>query len=149
MLTALNQQIITAYEECGLDIDQIAEEFSVDELAVKATLMQFSVRYRDNIKSARKNGEVSKADFTDNDLEESAEVLRQMMHSAEDENLRVRCARYIRDDKKGRLDALSGLKSLNMNIAIFNQRLLQAREAKERSKQLTDKVVEVEVVETK
>lgn len=152
MLTGLNQQIVTAYDTLDMTIEEIATEFDFDILSVKACLMQFSRRFKDEIKEA----DDKSVEFDNAEMEESKETILYLMRHAEDEHLKGRMAKYIRDDKKGRLDALSGLKSLNVNIALFNERLLQARAAKEKSKeksigkQIEDKKtvdIEAEVVD--
>lgn len=136
MLTALNQSIVTAYETCGATLEEIATTFpDIELLAIKATLLQFSPKYRDDVKKAAKSESPDSAhEFTDTDAVEALSVMRRLMHEAEDQNLQYRCAKYIRDDKKGRLDVMNGLRSLNVNVAIFNQRLKEAKAAKELSK---------------
>lgn len=131
MLTGINQQIITAYETLGLTIPQIVEAFeelALDSLSVKACLMQFSVKYRNDTKKVEGN------DFNDDELVEANQVIISLMRTSEDEHLRGRLARYIRDDKKGRLDVTNGVKSMNVNVMLFNERLLEAQKAKALSK---------------
>lgn len=130
MLTGINQQIVTAYETLGLTISQIQEAFqelALDSLAIKATLMQFSEKYRNDNKKVVNN------DFNDDELIEANQVMVSLMRGADDEHLRARMARYIRDDKKGRLD-VHGIRDINVNVMMFNERLLKAREAKMLSK---------------
>lgn len=130
-MTGQQQQILTAFEQLGMTVDEIALDNDVEVLSVKSTLLQYSEAYRN---SCKVSGEKEDTNFTGNDLEEANQVILSLMRHAEDENLRGRMAKYIRDDKKGRLDALSGLGKININVAIFNQQLLKARQAKERSK---------------
>lgn len=124
-MTSLTTTIVKLYEEQHWDLNLIAKEvgFEVDE--VKAVLVQYSGGYRKDIKA-----EVG-TDYNDNDLALATSAIKEVMLSTEDEHLRVRCARYIRDDKKGRLDAIAGLGGLNINIFEFNDALRQARLAKE------------------
>lgn len=130
MLTGLNSQIVTAFDELEMNVDEIASEFGCEPLSVKACLMSFSSKYRSSLRKQ----DVTK-DFKDEELEEANAVIVSLMRTSDDEHLRGRMARYIRDDKKGRLDALNGIKSMNVNIALFNERLLQAKEAKQKSKE--------------
>jgi hypothetical protein len=60
---------------------------------------------------------------------------------AEDEQLRFRAAKYLRNDKKGRLDR-SEFKTLNINIAEFNALLQQGRDAMKKAKEA--RVVELQ-----
>jgi len=132
MLTGTNQQIVTAYETLDMSAADISQEFDMEELSVKACLMQFSDKYRQATKKMVNN------DFNDDELVEANQAIIATMRNTEDEHLRLRAARYIRDDKKGRLDILNGIGKMNVNIVMFNERLLQARQAKEKSKQLNE-----------
>lgn len=146
MLTGINQQILTAYEELGMSINEIATEFDgIDIVAIKSILMSFSPKYRKDMT------ENKSLDFNDNELSEANSVILHLMRYSEDEHIRARLARYVRDDKKGRLDIAGiGRNGLNVNILMFNQRLAQARVAKERSKKelvetiTPDKTIEIE-----
>jgi hypothetical protein len=136
MLTGTNQQIVSAFETEGMKPEEIAVEFELDPVAVKATLMQFSPIFRDSIKTDKS------LDFHDNDLLDANDTIVRIMRHTEDENLALRAAKYVRDDKKGRLDVLSGLGKININIAVFNQRLLEARQAKAQSKLVSNSTTE-------
>lgn len=133
MLTGLNQQIVTAFESEGMTVTEIAEAFEVELLAIKATLFQFSPKFREDLKNADKSSDM---DFKDNDLIEANQAMMRIARcaEAEDPNLSFRIYKYVRNDKKGRLDILSGIRNLNMNVAVFNERLIQAREAVQLSK---------------
>lgn len=133
-MTAANIQIVTAYEQLGLLPEQIAQEYDLDIESIKATLMQFSSAYR---KAAKQDDQLN---FSENELVAANQVIAQIMQYAEDDNLRLRAARYIRDDKKGRLDATQ-MRGLNINVLQFNMTLQKARERIAKAKN-TDIVLE-------
>ena len=117
-------QIAKAYDE-GSSIDELVGLFNYDTEQIKQVLVQFSKRYRAEIKK-----DTLATDFTDDDLALSTAVFKEVMLSTDDDYLKVRCARYIRDDKKGRLDALKGLGTLKIDVYNINLALKRAREAK-------------------
>lgn len=126
MLTGANQQIITAYETERLTVDQIAEALDFDPVAIKATLMQFSSQYREDMKQE------PNLDFSTDEQLEAKNAMVRLMRNSEDEYLIARLACKIRDDGKGRLDIGKNMRNLNMNVVIFNERIEQAKEAKAR-----------------
>ncbi len=119
-MTAANQHIVTCFETLGMSPEQIAEAEQLELVAVKAILYQCSGAYRESIKAGAAN-----LDFSDVELQEANAVIAQLMRYSEDDGLRYRAAKYLRDDKKGRRDRLSGLKSLNINITQINAHLGQ------------------------
>lgn len=133
-MTASNQQIIEAFETLGLTPEGIAEEFDFDLTMVKAILMQYSSQFR---MAARGNNEL---DFDDNEAKQIRDVILNTALYSEDEHLRFKAAKYIRDDKKGRLDLGTALKGLNINVVQINDRMQKAFEAVERSKKLSTMV---------
>lgn len=124
MLTGANKQIITAYEVEGMTAEQIAESLDFDVVAVKATLLQFSPKYREDVKE-----DVS-LDFTVDEQLEAKNAMIRLMRSSEDDYLVARLACKIRDDGKGRLDVNANMKGLNVNVVLFNERLERAKEVK-------------------
>jgi hypothetical protein len=102
--------------------EQIAEEYNLEIESIKATLMQFSSVFRQN---AKKDDQLN---FTDQELIAANQTIAQIMQYSEDDNLRLRAARYLRDDKKGRLDAVK-MAGLNINVLQFNVQLQKARKA--------------------
>jgi hypothetical protein len=128
MLTGINQNIITAFEDLHMSPEQIAQEFDADIIAIKACLSQFCPAFR---KAAKADPLL---DFSDDELQEANRAISHLLHS-DDDNIRFRAAKYLRNDKKGRLDGVNGIKTMNLNVLMFNERLQQARSAKDRSKQ--------------
>jgi uncharacterized protein (DUF58 family) len=117
-------QIAKAYDE-GSSLDELVETFGYDAEQVKQILIQFSSRYRSEVKR-----ETIGTDFTEDDLALATNAVKEIMQSTDDDYLRFRCARYLRDDKKGRLDALKGLGSLKIDVQTINIALRQAHQAK-------------------
>lgn len=126
MLTGANQQIITAYEVEGMSPDDIASALEFDIVAVKATLMQFSSKYREDSKHE------PNLDFTIDEQLEARNAMVRLMRQSEDEYLVARLACKIRDDGKGRLDIGSNMRGLNINVVLINERIKQAQEAKQK-----------------
>lgn len=125
-----NQQIVQAFDQLGLTPKQISDEFNLNEIAVKAILMQFSPVYRKSMDTEIDNN------FTDKELIEANNVMLKLMRHSEDDHLRFKVAKYIRDDKKGRLDIGKNMAGLKMDVTVFNQYLVDAREAVKHSKSL-------------
>jgi hypothetical protein len=134
-MNAANQQIVTAFEDLGMSPEEIAEDQDLDVVAVKAILAQSSRRFR---KAAAADETLN---FSDTELKAANETILQLMQSSEDENIRFRAAKYIRDDKKGRLDAVSKMNGMNVNVLMFNDHMKKALEAVERSRQISSGVV--------
>ena len=142
MLTGANQAIIEMYETLGMSPDQIAEAEDYDIVAVKSVLMQFSAKYRTDIRIEPELG------FSVDEQLEAKNAMVRLMRTSEDEQLVARLAMRIRDDAKGRLDPVKQQNGLNVNITIFNQRLLEARAAKDKSKALPKPAPELIDVES-
>lgn len=126
-------RIVTLFEDCNLTVEQIALDEGLDVAAVKATLLMCSTKFRSLSK------EKQELDFTDEELAIANRTIVQTMSNTEDENLKVRCARYIRQDKKGRLDR-TAFGKLNINVFQLNADMQKARAALGAAKQ---KVIDV------
>lgn len=110
-------QIVAAYEDAGMPIEQIAECFAEGNvLNVKMVLQQFSSKYRDHIAG---EGKGSTDDFTAEQQKAAMGVIYNVMTQTEDDYLRLRSAMYIRNDVKGRLDKVDE-KRLQINIGQLN-----------------------------
>lgn len=153
-MIAEHTQIIKAYEELNLGPSDIALERDLPIVEVKMVLMQFCSKYRKDTGADKENK--LQLDFTDEQLERANQTIYQIMESSEDENLRSRMAKYIRDDKKGRKDALRNIKKLNINVSQFNHITMQnALRSLEASKSISQEapsesnVLDVQEVEHK
>lgn len=128
-----NIQIVEAFENLSLTPAQIAEQFPpLTEIAVKACLMQFSGKYRTAM------NEDIQLNFSDKELVEANDTMLRLMRHSEDEHLQFKVARYIRDDKKGRLDIGKNLAGVHINAYTFNQYLIEGKEALKLSKESSD-----------
>jgi hypothetical protein len=128
-VTACNQQIVTAFEELGLSPEEIAAEQELDIASVKAILLQNSSVYR---KAANKSDDLN---FSDEELVRANQVIVQLAQYSEDENLRAKCAMYIRDDKRGRRDVAKQIAGIGtMHALAFNEQMKKALEAVNRAK---------------
>ena len=121
MLTGANSQILEAYENLGMSPEEISDDLDYDIVAVKATLMQFSSKYRSACQVT------PNLDFSIDEQLAAKQTMVELMRNTEDEYLRARLAMKIRDDGKGRLDIGIG-RGLNINVNLFNMQLKQARE---------------------
>ena len=99
--------------------EQIAETEQMNLVAIKSVLYQCSGMYREQLK------ENKTLDFTDEQLDEANVIIANVMRYSDDDNLRFRAAKFLRDDKKGRRDKMNGFKQLNINITQINQHLDQ------------------------
>jgi hypothetical protein len=138
-MTAANTQIVTSYEDHDLTPEQIAKDQELDLDAVKATLMQFSAKYR---REAKVDDQLN---FSEQGLVAANQVIEQIMQYSEDDNLRLRAAMYIRNDKKGRLDATQ-MRGLNISVIQFNERLIKARQSVQEA---VNKVITLDDKDTK
>lgn len=136
MLSNFIQQIVSAYETNDLTPEQIIESLGVEGLsltAVKAALMQHSSKYRSICKNEPEDESIY--NFANEELKEANEMIVTVMRDAThpdgttDYKTRFNAARYIRDDKKGRLEPSKLLKnSGGFNIVQFNTMIQDARE---------------------
>lgn len=133
-----NTQIVTAFESLGLQPEEIAGEFGYELLAVKSILMQCSSLYR---KACGKEPEDESAlNFSNDELKMANDVIVTTAQYAEDQNLKLKAAIYIRNDKKGRLEVVKEMPSIKVSVVQFNMDLKKALESKERAK---SKVIDI------
>lgn len=141
-MTAIENQIVKLYEQEHWDLNLIAKECGFDLVEIKTCLMMYSKGYRSDIKAND-----PKTDYDDSDLEFATRKLVQIAQTTEDDDLAARICKYIRNDKKGRLDAMNQMGNLHISIFEFNQALKQGREAKvatQEGKKSLAPIVEVE-----
>lgn len=116
---------------------EIAEDQALDLAAVKAALMQCSAKYRKDCGLELETED--DLNFTNDELRRVNQVIFETAVSAElsdgsiDWKTRLAAATYIRDDKKGRKEAVKHMAGNNtFNILNFNEQLAQARQLKEK-----------------
>lgn len=123
-----NQQIVTAYEKCNLTVAEIAENYELDETAVKATLMASSPKFRKDLKAAdNENLDVTQEEATEmlNIIKSIAQEQRRDMPG-----VALKAAQFIFNEGKGR-NNIQGLNTSNLNVIIVNQKLQGMRAARE------------------
>lgn len=137
------ETIKTAYETLHLTPEQIAETQGLEITSVKAALMSVSKQYRNDIGCVSQDTptDESSLDFTDEDLRDMNEILRDtakhatLADGSPDWRVRSDIAKYIRDDKKGRKNPVKQMGN-QFNIFTFNESIKQMREMK--NKMITD-----------
>lgn len=129
-MTAQLQIILKQYDEHNMSIEDIVNEsegeYEVE--SVKAVLAQYSAKYRAAVRGDKGNGE----DFTQDEGEMAKQTIARIMLSTDDDYLKFRTAKYIRDDKKGRLD-VDKMNGLKIDVMTFNFHIKQVKEARERT----------------
>lgn len=125
-------QVVSLYES-GMEIEEIYEamEGQVAMVAIKMALVQGSSLYRERVKQ-------KKEDYSEEDLDASHNVIRQLMYSADSDIVKLRAAIRIDDTKRGRLD-VKNIRNVNFSMTLINQELNMSERAIEMAK--TKKVV--------
>lgn len=103
--------------------EEIAQVEHLDLHAVKATLFTHSRLYREKVSGvvATKTATGEDKDFESSDNDLALKVIREIAEMSEDDSVRLKAAMFIRNDKKKRLDAQAGIKSLSLNVNILNE----------------------------
>ena len=146
-MSAALTQIKVAYEEHNMAPDAIASEFDLDVVAVKSGLMQVSSKYRKDC--GKEDEDDDTLNFSNDQLKEVNQTLFDLAMGAEDEHLRFKAAAYIRDDKKGRLDALKNMNGLNINFNLIQQAILAGRASLDATRAKSKQIVDVEIEQIK
>ena len=130
-MQAATAQIVSMFETLGMGVEDIAEQQGMDPIAVKAALLQGSRMYRESqVKSGKQDEECGV--FTSREEQLARQAIVDLASGSDDEHIRLKAAKYIRDDKKGRLDK-AAVGKLNINVLVFNETLRKARAAKARA----------------
>ena|ERR1017187_9398971 len=122
--------IKTAYEQDGLTPAEIAESRDLSVDSVKAALCQCSSTYRKDC--GQESEEDHTLNFSDDELRRVNEKLVALALSAEDENVQLRAAMYVRDDRKGRKEVVRAVANNTFNVLQFNSMQQAAREGAKR-----------------
>lgn len=115
-----------AYEDEGMSPEEISQDRALDLTAVKAGLMQCSVKYRKDC--GKESEEIDELNFNNEDLRRVNEVILDLALGAEDEHLRAKMACYVRDDKKGRKEIIHNIQGSNFNVLFINEQMRKVRE---------------------
>lgn len=140
---ALTQQIVTLYEQDEIAPEMIAEMLELDSTAIKTALMQNSPRFRKDVKDGVK-------EFTETDYTRAKQVIANLLDS-ENDSVRLRAAKFVVDENKGRNDArVAAMQALalkeapKVNVLMINETFLKARAAL--TKSLGGGEIDVEIV---
>lgn len=122
------ESIRVAWEVSGMTPEQIAEDRELELTAVKAALMQCSSKYRKACGATSVDDDT--LNFTNQDLMDVNDVIKRIALYSPDENLALKAAMYIRDDKKGRKEVVKAIGGNTFNILQFNEQMRSIRETK-------------------
>ena len=118
-MTGEHKAIKISYEQEGLTPEQIAQDRALDVASVKAALCQCSAQFRKDC--GQESEEDTTLNFSDDELRRVNEKIVSLALSAEDENVQLRAAMYVRDDKKGRKEVVKAVASNTFNVLQFNE----------------------------
>ena len=132
-MTAELEQLKLSYESLGMSPEEIAEDRGLEVASVKAGLMQCSSKYRSAC--GQENPEEEELNFSNEDLRRVNQTIMELALGAEDDNIRLKAALYVRDDKKGRRDTVKAVGGMGFNILQFNTFMQKTREVADGMKQ--------------
>lgn len=149
-MTAFNTAIVTAFEDCGLGAEEIAEQHGLELTAVRAVLIQCSSKYRKQIKKAEKaatsetlapaqNNEDQKFELVaDEEFDEIRQAYKDLAFTSENDAVREKSLRWLLNEKKGRNDMVKSIKEApQLSVNQFNFMLKEARENAKASREET------------
>lgn len=122
-----NSQIVSAYENSNISVDQLAEVFDLEIGVVKMALNSGSRKFRQNLKESTEY-------FDKKDVDFARDAMVGLLQ-CEIDAVRFRSAKYILDEKKGRND-VKELSHTNINVNLINVQMQRAIEAADRAKQI-------------
>lgn len=125
MPSAIQLQIKTSYEQNGMMPSEIASEFGYDVMNVKSVLISTSKQYRDDCGMAASDD--TELGFSEDEERQALGVIHDITLCAEDDNVRLKGAIFIRNDRRGRLDH-KPQNGNTFNILNINEALKAARE---------------------
>ena len=146
-MNATETQICTLYDEVGLSPKQISDELELAEESVKMVLQKYSAKFRQE-ESANSLQKPEEKEFTTDEFTAAKQAIASLLY-AEHEGTRLRAAKFIVNENKGRNDVKQAINTLyknsSFNVLIINQQLERARQALENSKKLADaeKIIDV------
>lgn len=133
-MTSLEQQVISAYDECDLSVEEILAEFEgLERESVLVTLQKYSSKYKDGVKSGEE-----KNILTEDEMESLKSVLMNLALGSQCEAVQFSAAKFMFNEGKGRNNPQKNIgRSLTVNILQLNEQLKagqsryqQARERK-------------------
>jgi len=129
-MSSEQEQIRISYEQLGMSPDEIAQDRELEPEAVKMALASCSQKYRKDCGLEEKvtGGNGANLNFSDEQLERVNERIFNIAVGAENEGVALEACKYIRNDKKGRLDAVKALAGTTFNVLMFNEQMKRANE---------------------
>lgn len=130
-MNAVDTQILTLSKE-GLSAEEIAEALSLDEGAVKFSLLENSPEFR---RSNNKAVEIKK-DVTDDELDEFFTAYKDLVRNTDNPFIKEKGLRFLINEAKGRNDTQKNFLPLNggINILLFNESIKRIKEVREKTK---------------
>lgn len=132
-MTAEQTSIVLAFEQEGLTVEQIAADRELDVIAVKAVLMSNCPAYAKACKLAPE--EEDYLNFSNEQMRMVNNVIYDTAIASENEELRLKAAIYIRNDKKGRLEPAKVVGN-QFNVMVLNEKLQALKGRAEQLKSL-------------
>ena len=147
-MNATETQITELYENSNLTSEQISCELELCEESVKMVLQKYSPKFRME-ESSKSLQETKDKEFTTDEFTAAKQAIASLLY-AEHEGTRLRAAKFIVNENKGRNDVKQAINTLyknsSFNVLIINEQLSRARQALENSKKLaevSEKIIDV------
>lgn len=142
-MTALEIQILADYEQNGTSPEVIAADIGLELEAVKATLGQYSAKYRDSEKSLVAAS--PRALLTEDEITEFHEIIKHLARCGETDSIRLKACTRLVDEGKGRLDKRKSVdkikRDIKINVIQLNDSIRAARE------KMLEAIVDVKEIE--
>lgn len=125
MITGLEQQIVTAYDECSLSVDEITEQFGIEREAVLVVLSRFSAEYNGKVKSGEETNMIS-----EDELATLKGVLMDLATTSECDAVKFSAAKFMFNEGRGRNNPkhLANIgKNVTVNVIQINEMLKQGQ----------------------
>jgi Fe2+ transport system protein B len=127
---ASSEEIKAMHEELGVPVEVIAAEKGTSVEAIKYVLSQVSASFRAET-PLKERQEL----FSKEDVQDAVQTIKWLTKNAEAESVRGRMAEFVVNEALGRNAAKMGVSnSSQINVYQFNQTLLNARKAVQKSK---------------
>lgn len=135
-MLAANTEMVVAYEELGMSPEEIASEYGYELSAIKAVLLAYSKKYKMGSMDRLKEGVKSLEDITDDEFDQINRAYINLALYGENETVREKALRTLRDEKRGRLPTQipqqsAALKTIQVNILQLNESVKEAKRLKE------------------
>lgn len=127
-MTSSEIQIVADYEQNGSSPRLIAESMDMDIQAIKATLFQFSPKFREESKQIAK----IEAEIPAEEIDEFTSILKHLARCGESDSIRLKACTRLIDEGKGRLNKRYKVekikRDININVINLNNAIQAARQ---------------------